>query len=198
MNFFEEQKRKKDLTIENLEQISKSIEELKTLETELQEVQAKIKNTQDLLSRTLLKVDITKVNEKIQNSIFKIDTDTKGISNILKQVKKDIEIEHRKALDFYLTSWKIWALWTPLVISIFFFTALSWSYIANIRYIKTESEELVKENRILKNKLETMYGTLVLDKKFWYDSKNQNLYLDDNSGIKEFIKKQQKENKTKK
>ena len=54
---------------------------------------------------------------------------------------------------------------------------------------------LESKNEVLEDRLEAIYDVHLLDEKFWYNTKNQKLFLDSNKNIKKRIAQENKNNK---
>lgn len=198
MNFFEQQKQSKESTLESLEQIKKSIEELQKIEKSVEELK-KIKKSIDnninhisnlqtdliqkfdnLKGKDLelsIKKSISEVEDVTKKAKLEIERTATNINSELKNLSRNINFQQ---IFFYL----------PITIFISVIIFISGIYFVNVRYIKNQTEELVNQNNELRRRVNSLYYLELKDKKFWYDTKNQKLFINDHKWIEDKIKKE--------
>lgn len=197
MNFFEQQKQAKDTTTESLEQIKKSIEELKKIEESVKELkEIKLSIDRNVNYVTELQLDLrnkfnnlngTVLENKIKNSIDDIEQKTKlsklnieratdNLKDTLRGLESKVNFQY---LFFYL----------PALVFTLVVLLISVMYLKNVTYIKNQAEELVRQNDELRTRVNALYYLELEDQKFWYDKKNQKLFIRDHKWIKDEIKK---------
>lgn len=198
MNFFEQQKQSKESTLESLEQIKKSIEELQKIEKSVEELK-KIKKSIDnninhisnlqtdliqkfdnLKGKDLelsIKKSISEVEDVTKKAKLEIERTATNINSELKGLSRNINFQQ---IFFYL----------PITIFISVIIFISGIYFVNVRYIKNQTEELVNQNNELRRRVNSLYYLELKDKKFWYDTKNKKLFINDHKWIEDKIKKE--------
>lgn len=163
----------------------------------------KLKNEAEEIEKILEKLKLTSARlEKIEKTFSEVENISpdlqkiaQDISNLQENYKK-LNIETLKAsisthIDELFEKKKIWLLYIPLAVGfIGFIVAVSvtiYIYFESIRTLKSQNENLV-------NRLDSIYNMHLLDEKFWYNKKNQKLFLSDY----DWIEKQMKEEKNQK
>lgn len=163
----------------------------------------KIKNEVEELEKTLENLKLTSARlETIGKTISEIENISPDLQKIAQDISnlqenyKNLDIETLKSsisthIDELFEKKKIWLLYIPLVVGfIGFIVAVSvtiYIYFESIRTLKSQNENLV-------NRLDSIYNMHLLDEKFWYNKKNQKLFLSDY----DWIEKQMKEEKNQK
>ena len=163
----------------------------------------KLKNEVEELEKTLENLKLTSAKlEIIGKTISKIENISPDLQKIaldisnLQENYNSLDIETLKSsisthIDELFEKKKIWLLYIPFAMAfIGFIVAVSvttYIYFESIRTLKSQNENLV-------NRLDSIYNMHILDEKFWYNKKNQKLFLSDY----DWIEKQMKEEKKKK
>lgn len=163
----------------------------------------KIKNEVEELEKTLENLRLTSARlETIGKTILEIENISPNLQKIAQDISnlqenyKKLNIDTLKAsisthIDELFEKKKIWLLYIPLAVGfIGFIVAVSvtiYIYFESIRTLKSQNENLV-------NRLDSIYNMHLLDEKFWYNKKNQKLFLSDY----DWIEKQMKEEKNQK
>lgn len=170
MNIFQSAK---TLGEEN-EKILKTLDEVKEIVKEIENIKTRI--------------------DKVTNDIEKLQHIPKSIENDLNNVKKSTEKLIENNYNIVIEKWKIWSFFIPgiffgIVFIIFFTLHLKMIVKIESRY----DEKFGKFNDyIIKN-----YRLNYLDEKYWYDSKNQKLFLKEKNEIVKEIEKEKMELKKK-
>lgn len=188
MNIFEIQKKEKNGTLEILEELNKSIIELKTIEKDLKEGIVSLNSKHNVLNDKLEKLDIQEIERSIDSNKKKLETQIVEMEKAVKAFKSEIKAEADSGISNYNKHLKI-CLYAPIGAFIVFIILITYGYFLNIRYIKGQVEEMVAKNNLLAKRIDQIHWLLVEDNKFWYDKDNKELYLNDNEWLRDYKKK---------
>ena len=75
------------------------------------------------------------------------------------------------------------------------FIGISYIYFTNVRYIKNQTDEIVNQNKLLKDRINSVYWILAEDQKFWYDKESKELFVENAKWLKNY-KENLKKNKS--
>lgn len=195
MNIFQLQKEEKNTTIATLNEMKKMIEELKELNEKLDLKSATLVRVQNSLEQKIETLDITSIEKSIEKNKIKLDNQISDMEKAVKVFKTSIEVNSDENISRYKKSIK-YVIYAPIIAFITTLIGISYIYFTNVRYIKTQTEELVNQNKILKDRINNVYWILAEDNKFWYDKESQKFYIEKNPWIKDF-KDNLKKNKLK-
>lgn len=195
MNIFKEQKEEKNKTLAILEDMKKTIEELKQLEKALNERADSLNSNHRRLSEKVETLNIAEIGECIDSNKEKIKTQITEMETAVKGFKTRIEAEADKNISKYAKKVK-WLLYAPIIGFIMALSLITYFYFTNIKYIQNETKELVKQNELLTNRINNIYWILAEDQKFWYDKESKEFFIQDNKWLKDY--KQNLQNKNKK
>lgn len=195
MNIFQLQKEEKNTTIATLNEMKKMIEELKELNEKLDSKSATLVRVQNSLEQKIETLDITSIEKSIEKNKIKLDNQILDMEKAVKIFKTSIEVNSDENISRYKKSIK-YVIYAPIIAFITTLIGISYIYFTNVRYIKTQTEELVNQNKILKDRINNVYWILAEDNKFWYDKESQKFYIEKNPWIKDF-KDNLKKNKLK-
>lgn len=188
MNIFEIQKKEKNGTLEILEELNKSIIELKTIEKDLKEGIVSLNSKYNVLNDKIEKLDIQEIERSIDSNKKKLETQIVEMEKAVKAFKSEIKAEADSGISNYNKQLKI-CLYAPIGAFIVFIILITYGYFLNIRYIKGQVEEMVAKNNLLAKRIDQIHWLLVEDNKFWYDKDNKELYLNDNEWLRDYKKK---------
>lgn len=154
-------------------EIEKTLTELKLTSERLEEVQKAISEIENL-DPTLITIsnEIKKIKEEYES------IDGQAISNAIKDL-----------MDKIYSSWKLWLLYIPLGSFLIAVMMVAYIYLTSVRSLK-------EQNGVLVNRLDSIYKMHLLDKKYWYNKENQELFLKDYEWIKKEIAEEKKKNKS--
>lgn len=171
----------------------------------------KVKNGVEELDKVLDKLKLTSERleqiEKTFSEVEKISPDLLKIKDEIQDIKKDYEeLNLEKTKDIIkenvsnitnkvFINWKLWGLYIPLIVFIGTLIMALHFYMMNIRAMEENVRKMEQENKILSDRINSVYHMHLLDKKFWYDKENQKLFLKDYEWIKKEIAKEKKKNK---
>ncbi|MGL4935661.1 MAG: hypothetical protein ACRDCE_21410 [Cetobacterium sp.] len=195
MNIFKEQKEEKNKTLAILEDMKKTIEELKQLEKALNERADSLNSNHRRLSEKVETLNIAEIGECIDSNKEKIKTQITEMETAVKGFKTRIEAEADKNISKYAKKVK-WLLYAPIIGFIMALSLITYFYFTNVKYIQNETKELVKQNELLTNRINNIYWILAEDQKFWYDKESKEFFIQDNKWLKDY--KQNLQNKNKK
>lgn len=185
MNIFQLQKEEKNTTIATLNEMKKMIEELKELNEKLDSKSANLVRVQNSLEQKIETLDISSIGESIEKNKEKLDNQILDMEKAVKAFKVSIEANSDENISKYKKSIK-YVLYAPIIAFIGVLIGISYIYFTNVRYIKNQTEELVNQNQILKDRINNVYWILAEDNKFWYDKESQKFYIEKNPWIKDF------------
>lgn len=160
---------------------------------------SKLKNEAEEIDKVLEKLKLTSERlERIEKTFSEVENISPDLLKIKKEIgaiKKEYEEIDGKAIsnaindliEKFFNDWKIWGLYIPMGAFLVAFIIVSYFYMANVR-------KMAEENRILSDRINSVYKIHLLDKKFWYDEASQNLFLSDKEWIIEQIKLEKKKN----
>ena len=188
MNIFEIQKKEKNGTLEILEDLNKSIIEVKTIEKDLKEVIVSLNSKHIILNDKIEKLDIQEIERSIDSNKKKLETQIVEMEKAVKAFKSEIKAEADSGISNYNKQLKI-SLYAPIGAFIVFIILITYGYFLNIRYIKGQVEEMAAKNNLLAKRIDQIHWLLVEDNKFWYDKDNKELYLNDNEWLRDYKKK---------
>ena len=161
---------------DGVEEIDKILDKLKLTSERLEKIEETFSEVENI-SPDLL---------KIRKEIKAIKEDYKELD--LEEVHKTIKNTVNRITDEAFENWKLWGLYLPLAVFAAAFIMVSYFYIVNVR-------KMAEENRILSDRINSVYKIHLLDKKFWYNKASQNLFLSDKKWIEEQIKAEKENNK---
>lgn len=194
MNIFKEQKEEKNKTLAILEDMKKTIEELKQLEKALNERADSLNSNHRRLSEKVETLNIAEIGECIDSNKEKIKTQITEMETAVKGFKTRIEAEADKNISKYAKKVK-WLLYAPIIGFIMALSLITYFYFTNVKYIQNETKELVKQNELLTNRINNIYWILAEDQKFWYDKESKEFFIQDNKWLKDYKQNLQKKNK---
>lgn len=194
MNIFKEQKEEKNKTLAILEDMKKTIEELKQLEKALNERADTLNSNHRRLSEKVETLNIAEIGECIDSNKKKIKTQITEMETAVKGFKTRIEAEADENISKYAKKVK-WLLYAPIIGFIMALSLITYFYLTNVKYIQNETKELVKQNELLTNRINNIYWILAEDQKFWYDNESKEFFIQDNKWLKDYKHNLQKKNK---
>lgn len=194
MNIFKEQKEEKNKTLAILEDMKKTIEELKQLEKALNERADTLNSNHRRLSEKVETLNIAEIGECIDSNKKKIKTQITEMETAVKGFKTRIEAEADENISKYAKKVK-WLLYAPIIGFIMALSLITYFYLTNVKYIQNETKELVKQNELLTNRINNIYWILAEDQKFWYDKESKEFFIQDNKWLKDYKHNLQKKNK---
>lgn len=194
MNIFKEQKEEKNKTLAILEDMKKTIEELKQLEKALNERADTLNSNHRRLSEKVETLNIAEIGECIDSNKKKIKTQITEMETAVKGFKTRIEAEADENISKYAKKVK-WLLYAPIIGFIMALSLITYFYLTNVKYIQNETKELVKQNELLTNRINNIYWILAEDQKFWYDKESKEFFIQDNKWLKDYKQNLQKKNK---
>ena len=160
----------------------------------------KLKNEAEEIDKVLEKLNLTAVRlEKIEKTFSEVENlspDLLKIKKEIKAIKEEYESIDGKIIrnavddltDKIFNDWKMWGLYVPMGGFLVALIMVSYFYMTNVR-------KMEEENRILSARINSVYNMHLLDKKYWYDKKNQELFLKDYEWIEKEIAEEKKNNK---
>lgn len=170
MNFYEQEKKEQDLRFEAWNKIEKALETLEQLENKNnQNINILAKQIEDLKATNMLK-NLEKINISVKKTAematSQIDKTNKNIETFSDDIFYLLK-KHTKIFLFYVP-----AIIITFVISI-------WLYYINfqIKEIKNTIQENTQNVEDMKNFYSNIEGILKGNKKYWYDKKNNTLFL---------------------
>lgn len=187
MNIFKEQKEEKNKTLAILEDMKKTIEELKQLEKALNERVDSLNSNHRRLSEKVETLNIAEIGECIDSNKEKIKTQIAEMETAVKGFKTRIEAEADKNISKYAKKVK-WLLYAPIIGFTITLILISYFYFTNVRYIQ-------EKNDLLAKRVNSIYWILAEDKKFWYDNESKDFFLKDETWLKDYKENLQKNNK---
>ena len=161
---------------DGVEEIDKILDKLKLTSERLEKIEETFSEVENI-SPDLL---------KIRKEIKAIKEDYEDLD--LEEVHKTIKNTVNRITDGAFENWKLWGLYFPLVIFVAAFIMVSYFYMVNVR-------KMAEENKILSDRINSVYNMHLLDKKFWYNKENQELFLGDYDWIQKKIAEEKKNNK---
>lgn len=194
MNIFKEQKEEKNKTLAILEDMKKTIEELKQLEKALNERADTLNSNHRRLSEKVETLNIAEIGECIDSNKKKIKTQITEMETAVKGFKTRIEAEADENISKYAKKVK-WLLYAPIIGFTIALSLITYFYLTNVKYIQNETKELVKQNELLTNRINNIYWILAEDQKFWYDKESKEFFIQDNKWLKDYKHNLQKKNK---
>lgn len=202
MNIFKEQKEEKNKTLAILEDMKKTIEELKQLEKDLNERADSLNSNHRRLSEKVETLNIAEIGECIDSNKEKIKTQITEMETAVKGFKTRIEAEADKNISKYAKKVK-WLLYAPIIGFIMALSLITYFYFTNVKYIENKTKELVKQNEeikkqngLLANRINNVYWILAEDQKFWYDKESKEIFIQDNKWLKDYKQNLLKNKKT--
>ena len=187
MNIFKEQKEEKNKTLAILEDMKKTIEELKQLEKALNERADTLNSNHRRLSEKVETLNIGEIGKYIDSNKEKIKTQITEMETAVKGFKTRIEAEADKNISKYAKNIK-WFIYAPIIGFSITLILISYFYFTNVRYIQ-------EKNDLLAKRVNSIYWILAEDQKFWYDKESKVFFLKDETWLKDYKKNLQKENK---
>lgn len=187
MNIFKEQKEEKNKTLAILEDMKKTIEELKQLEKSLNERADSLNSNHRRLSEKVETLNIAEIGECIDSNKEKIKTQITEMETAVKGFKTRIEAEADKNISKYVKKVR-WLLYAPIIGFTITLILISYFYFTNVRYIQ-------EKNELLSKRINHVYWVLAEDQKFWYDKDSQKLFIEDYNWIKDYKQNLQKNKK---
>ncbi|MCJ8343066.1 MAG: hypothetical protein MJH09_09515 [Cetobacterium sp.] len=196
MNIFKEQREEKNRTLAILEEMKKTIDELKQIESFLND-RVDILNSNSLeLSEKIETLDITKIGkyidlnkQNIKNQIVELEIAVKAFKTQIENVTYKNVVKHTKSMRKLL--------YVPIIAFIIVFGIITYFYFTNVKYIQKQTEELVKQNELLSDRINNVYWILAEDQKFWYDKESKQFFINNNQWIKDYKKNLQNKDKKK-
>lgn len=161
---------------DGVEEIDKILDKLKLTSERLEKIEETFSEVENI-SPDLL---------KIRKEIKAIKEDYEDLD--LEEVHKTIKNTVNRITDGAFENWKLWGLYFPLVIFVAAFIMVSYFYMVNVR-------KMAEENKVLSDRINSVYNMHLLDKKFWYNKENQELFLGDYDWIQKKIAEEKKNNK---
>lgn len=161
---------------------------------------SKLKNEAEEIDKVLERLKLTSARlEKIEKTFSEVENispDLKKIKEEIVAIKEEYENIDGKAISNAINdlvnkifdSWKLWLLYIPLGGFLIAFIMVSYFYMTNVR-------RMAEENKILSDRINSVYNMHLLDQKYWYDEKNQELFLGDYDWIKKKMAEEKKNNK---
>ncbi|UPO99071.1 hypothetical protein MKD34_14075 (plasmid) [Cetobacterium somerae] len=202
MNIFKEQKEEKNKTLAILEDMKKTIEELKKLEKALNERADSLNSNHRRLSEKVETLNIAEIGECIDSNKEKIKTQITEMETAVKGFKTRIEAEADKNISKYAKKVK-WLLYAPIIGFIMALSLITYFYFTNVKYIENKTKELVKQNEeikkqngLLADRINNVYWILAEDQKFWYDKESKEFFIQDNKWLKDYKQNLLKNKKT--
>lgn len=187
MNIFKEQKEEKNRTLAILEDMTKTIEELKQLEKALNERADTLNSNNRRLSEKIETLDIARIGKYINSNEDVIQSQITKMENAVNSFKTRIESNADKTISKYAQ--KVgWLIYAPIIGFTVALVLISYFYFSNVRYIQ-------EKNDLLVNRINNVYWILAEDNKFWYDKESKKYFIHDNKWIKDYKKNLQKKNK---
>lgn len=116
--------------------------------------------------------------ERLKGKLERIE---KTLSNLEGRAKAMVDNQ----VEIVIDSWKLWALYLPAIVFFASLVGAGYIYFTTIRGLKEQNEEL-------KERMTSIYYAQLLDNKYWYDKKNQSLFLQEYKWIEEQIKQEKK------
>ncbi|WP_294708833.1 hypothetical protein [uncultured Fusobacterium sp.] len=162
---------------------------------------SKLKNEAEEIDKVLENLKLTSARlekiEKTFSEIEKISPDLEKINREIKAIKREYESIDGQAIsnaikdlmDKIYSSWKLWLLYIPLGSFLIAVMMVAYIYLTSVRSLK-------EQNGVLVNRLDSIYKMHLLDKKYWYNKENQELFLKDYEWIKKEIAEEKKKNKS--
>lgn len=184
MNIFKEQKEEKNKTLAILEDMKKTIEELKQLEKALNERADSLNSNHKRLSEKVETLNIAEIGNYIDSNKEKIKTQIAEMETAVKGFKTQIEAEADKNISKYAKKVK-WLLYAPIIGFTIVLILISYFYFTNVKYIQ-------EKNDLLAKRINSVYWILVEDEKFWYDKESKEFFIQDNQWIKDYKENLQK------
>lgn len=194
MNIFQLQKEEKNTTIATLNEMKEMIKQLKNLNEELNKESRTLMRTHNSLEEKVETLDITMIGQSIEENRKKIDDQVSDMEKAVKAFKTSIEANSDENISKYKKSVK-YTLYAPIIAFIMAFIGISYIYFTNVRYIKNQTEELVNQNKLLKDRINRVYWILAEDQKFWYDKESKELFVENAKWLKNY-KENLKKNKS--
>lgn len=194
MNIFQLQKDEKNTTIATLNEMKQMIEQLKNLNEELSSKSGTLIRTHNSLEEKVETLDITMIGKSIEENRKKINDQVSDMEKAVKAFKTSIEENSNENISKYKKSIK-YTIYAPIVGFIIAFIGISYIYFTNVRYIKNQTEELVNQNKLLKDRINRVYWILAEDEKFWYDKESKELFVENAKWLKNY-KENLKKNKS--
>lgn len=112
-----------------------------------------------------------------KNSQIKIENFNKTIDTIF----KDTSNNFKNDLDKFFINWRRTFVFLPGILFLITFLVTTYIYFTSVN-------DLREKNSVLQDRLESIYYLHLADKKFWYDSKNQELLLKEDTWLQNEIK----------
>lgn len=187
MNIFKEQKEEKNKTLAILEDMKKTIEELKQLEKALNERADSLNSNHRRLSEKVETLNIAEIGECIDSNKEKIKTQITEMETAVKGFKTRIEAEADENISKYAKRVKLF-IYAPIMGFTITLILISYFYFINVRYIQ-------EKNDLLAKRINSVYWILAEDEKFWYDKESKEFFIQDNKWIKDYKENLQKNNK---
>lgn len=114
----------------------------------------------------------------------KLEGIEKSLDNLEQRTKRMVENQ----VDTVIGYWRLWALFLPAIVLFISIIGAGYIYFTSIRSLK-------EQNDVLRDRIISIYHAQVLEDKYWYDKKNQSLFLQDYKWIEEEIKKEKAKKK---
>lgn len=201
MNIFKEQKEEKNKTLAILEDMKKTIEELKQLEKDLNERADTLNSNHRRLSEKVETLNIGEIGKYIDSNKEKIKTQITEMETAVKDFKTRIEGEADKNISKYAKKVK-WLIYAPIIGFTIALSLITYFYFTNVKYIQNETKELVKQteeikkqNGLLADRINNVYWILAEDQKFWYDKESKEIFIQNAKWLKDYKQNLQKKNK---
>lgn len=201
MNIFKEQKEEKNKTLAILEDMKKTIEELKQLEKALNERADSLNSNHRRLSEKVETLNIAEIGEYIDSNKEKIKTQITEMETAVKGFKTRIEAEADKNISKYVKKVRL-LLYAPIIGFIMALGLITYFYFTNVKYIENKTKELVKQNEeikkqngLLADRINNVYWILAEDQKFWYDKESKEIFIQNAKWLKDYKQNLQKKNK---
>lgn len=112
-----------------------------------------------------------------KNSQIKIENFNKTIDTIFKDTSNNFKSD----LDKFFINWRRTFVFLPGTLFLISFLVTTYIYFTSVN-------DLREKNSVLQDRLESIYYLHLADKKFWYDSKNQELLLKEDTWLQNEIK----------
>lgn len=194
MNIFEQQKKEKNLTLKSLEDIQISIKELKELEKSFKEQVSSVSMAVHQLKNKVEVLDIGKIGKFIDDKEDTINRQMKQLESATERFKEKMIYTSDETIAKYNKHLK-YCLYVPIISFSIVFCLVSYGYFVNIRYMKNQTEKLVKQNELLKDRINGTFWLMVERDKAWYNSKEKKLYFGDNEARRKYLENLKKVNK---
>lgn len=197
-----QQDKKKDVILEEIVKEKEGLENFKeeikngllALTEEIKNEYSEIAKQYNFVYNNLAKIDINKAEEIINEKAKLLESNSKKLNDDILKYRNSLDDELEKKLKVFTYNIGI-KVYMPILAFLFCFAGITYSYFVNVRQVKNEAKEIIKQQSEIHN-ITRNIAFLTLDNgKLWYSKEDQKAYMGSNIYLEN--RKIEKENNVK-